>query len=164
MSEQSEVSEKPKLSEARLAALQKAREKALEKKKEMSEITSKEKAVKELEFQKRKKEVEIKLNRITSQNDEEEAQVKPKVIKPKKKKPQKLPETESEESESSSSESSDDEVIKKIKAKRTVVKKVEKRPTAQLAAEVTKEELMRRIQKQNLSSAYQSLGFGNLFS
>jgi len=124
MSEQSEVSEKPKLSEARLAALQKAREKALEKKKQMSEITSKEKAVKELEFQKRKKEVEIKLNRITSQKDEEEPQVKPKVIKPKKKKPQKLPETESEESESSSSESSDDEVIKKSRLKGRLLRKL----------------------------------------
>jgi len=157
-------SEKPKqvLSPERLEKLKLAREKALEKKRELKEITEKEKAIKQKEYETRKESVNKKYEEVYTKKPEVKKVAK--VIEKKKKKKY---ETESESESSVSSSSSEEEVVVKRRAHKTkkhLQTKIENKPDSELLNKMTKEELLKRIQQRDLQNAYKSLGFhGSLF-
>jgi hypothetical protein len=65
MEEESEIRQKPKLSKERLDILAKARAKKLEKNKLLREITDKEKAIKQKEFEQRQETVNKKYQEVS---------------------------------------------------------------------------------------------------
>ncbi len=142
---------KKPISEERLKQLAAAREKAMAKKKLLREITEKEKQIKK-----------DKLNqRLAKVKEYESSKQSQQLCEPTKKKPP----SETTSDESSDYESSDDEVhvmpppppppkLKRVAKKHNV---------SQLTAAIAKEELRKKIERENFISAYQSIFPGSRF-
>jgi hypothetical protein len=134
----SEEKPKSKLSPERLEKLKLAREKALEKKRLLKELTDKEKQIRHNKLQERINTVNDELTRSTEVIDNH----KP---KPKKPKPKVL--------ESSSEEESEEEQEMRAPTR----KAKSKLPTSQLTAMIARDELQRRIMQDNFKQAYNSI-------
>jgi hypothetical protein len=137
---------KPKkvLTPAQLEALNAARVKAAEKRKELGQITKREKEAKEKLLNERIKQIQ-KIEKAT----EEKTKKKPKGRK-----------YDSSESESSSEESSsEDEAPKARRSKgRSIAKKeVKSKSNASLAHDIVQNELKERIMKENFRAAFASI-------
>lgn len=155
MTDTTEMTEKPKkqMSEERLAQLAAARKKALEKRRQLAELTKKEKEIKERELQERVQRVQ---------------DFEKKVSAPKAKKAPPPPPVESESDEDSESESEEHTVAKNEwtdyeppKPKKHAPPKPMAQPKAKpdhaLAADIARQELKKRIQEENMRIAYRSL-------
>ena len=142
------------MSEKQLQILAAAREKALEKKKQMRELTEKERLIKKKENELRAQEIEEKLKKLDAESSR--APVKP--VKSKTKHSRRVVESLSSGSDSESSE--DEEVVHASKLssrEKKIVKKAAKKTSKDLATEISKDELKHRIQQQALARAYNSL-------
>jgi hypothetical protein len=151
---ESEIPKKAKrvLSEAQLNNLKLAREKAILKKKELGEITKREKQAKEDLLNERIKQV-TKLEKATKKA-------------PKKKVIESSSESSSDsssESESSESSSEEEAPIKKSKARQskkkrsTPIQRVKKHSNEKITTDIQKDELKQRILNNSYRSAYASL-------
>lgn len=147
------------LTQQQLENLKVAREKALERKKQMKDLTEKEKHIKKLEEEDRVKKINDKLAQLEK---------KPEPIKTKsksKKENVKTIERSDEESDDEISDSSEEEYVAPKKSTRnSTSKRISVRPpksNGELAVQVSKEELQERFRKQALAQAYNSL-FGGL--
>lgn len=160
------IEEKPQkakrvLSAAQLENLKLARVKAAEKRKELGDITSREKAAKESKLQERIKNLN-KLETEAAASKSKQSKSKP---KPKRKSKHALmsssDSSSSSESSESSEESSEEEEVKPSRRKQQQPKPVArlqkiatKKPTSELQNEVIKEELRKRIQRDSYARAF----------
>jgi hypothetical protein len=142
------------MTDEKKAQLAAAREKALEKRRMLADLTKKEKEIKNMALKER-------IENVTKTYDEKTAggiahprlkqempkQEMPKPVK-KGRKPPPPPPSSSENSESSESED---------EAPVVPVRKPKKKPTSAYAADIARDELRKKIERENLNIAYRSL-------
>jgi hypothetical protein len=167
MTDTTEISEAPKkrgMSEEKAKQLQAAREKALEKRRMLAELTKKEKQMKQDALNERIAKVkQYEEKKVAPEEAPPPPRKKEKAAKPPPKKPPTPVESsESEESEAYESESSDESVEyipvrKSSKVKTKYAKPKRERATSELTAQIAKEELQRRIARENMEIAFKSL-------
>lgn len=140
------------LSPEKLAQLQAARQKALEKRKMLAELARKEKQIKEDAINQRM--ARIKEYEEAKQAPKPKSKPVPLARKPKK------PPTPVESDLSSTDESSSDESVEYIpvrKSKMVKAKVPKHHTTSELTAQIAREELQKRIARENMEVAWNSL-------
>ena len=150
-----ETTEKPKkqMSEDRMKQLQAARVKALEKRRMLAELTKKEKQIKDDTLKERMEKIK--------EYEERSVIAKTEKVKPKKKTKPVVVESESEsESESDSEESVEYVPVRKTRqttSKQSKPKKDTNRDSRALAAEIARDELRKKIARENMDVAFKSI-------
>lgn len=150
-----EVGTKKPISKERLEQLAVARQKALDKKRLLKEISDKEKKMKEDALSQRL--AKVREYETASKSIPEETSYRQK--KPVSKK---QPIIEESSSEDDVTDSSDEEPVKAPPRDR-YVKLTSKKPVSRLTAEIAKDELRRRIEQENMNAAFSSLFPGYRF-
>lgn len=174
LSEPTEAPKRKPLSEDKLKQLQAAREKALEKRRMLAELSRKERQMKEEAIQQRMAKVQqyekaklVPSEPVVRTNSKPKLKTHPKKSQP----PPPSPETSEEDSTCDATESDSDESVECVPATKPSKKKStmpmhshyiaakghSQRKTSELTAQIAKEELQRRIARENMEVAFRSL-------